>query len=267
MIYESQSQQPAVNVYPNGGGMGGFGDGAYGGGAFFWIIILFLFAMMMGWGNNGYASGNNGNGGVTFVPYGMGGQNYVQQGFDQAAIMGGLNGIQTTVANGFANAEVSRCNSQANLLATLNANQNANTASMNSLAMALQNCCCENRAATADLKYTVATEACNDRTAVGDALQAVTAQNNANTQKILDQMCQDKIDAKNEKIAELQNQLTMANLAASQNAQTAAILTDNLAQTNALEQYLAPVPRPAYVVQNPNCCANNYGNYGCGCGR
>ena len=78
-------------------------------------------------------------------------------------------------------------------------------------------------------------------------------------------MCQDKIDAKNEKIAELQNQLTMANLAASQNAQTAAILTDNLAQTQALEQYLAPVPRPAYVVQNPSCCNANFTP--CGCGR
>jgi hypothetical protein len=139
---------------------------------------------------------------------------------------------------------------------------------MNGLAMGLQNCCCENRAATADLKYTVATEACADRAAVGDALQNVLVQNNANTQRILDMMCQDKIDAKNEKIAELQNQLTMANLAASQNAQTAAILTDNLAQTQALEQYLAPVARPAYLVQNPNCCANNFGcNSGCGCGR
>ena len=266
MIYESQNQQPSVNVYPNGGA------GAYGGGDVFgnngawWIIILFLFAMMGGWGNNGNNAGNGGNG-YAYIPYAMpnyGSQNYVQQGFDQAAIMGGLNGIQTTVANGFANAEVSRCNSQANLLATLNANQNANTAAMNGLAMSLQNCCCENRAATADLKYTVATEACNDRAAVTNALQEVTAQNNANTQRILDMMCQDKIDAKNEKIAELQNQLTMANLAASQNAQTAAILANNEAQTAALEQYLAPVPRPAYMVQNPNCCASNFYN-GCGC--
>jgi hypothetical protein len=262
MMVESTNQQPAVNVYPNGGNSGfGFGDGAFGGG-FFWIIILFFFALFMGWGNGGNASGNNG-GGYGFVPYGMpyGG---VQQGFDQAAIMGGLNGIQTSLAN----AEVSRCNQQANILATLNGNQNANTAAMNSLAMGLQNCCCENRAATADLKYTVATEACADRAAIGDALQNVLVQNNANTQRILDMMCQDKIDAKNEKIAELQNQLTMANLAASQNAQTAAILTDNLAQTQALEQYLAPVARPAYIVQNPNCCANNFGcNSGCGCGR
>lgn len=266
MIYESQNQQPAVNVYPNGGNGTGFGDGAFGGGIF-WVIVLFFFAMMMGWGNNGNAAGNNG---VSFVPYAMpmggfgGGPNYVQQGFDQAAIMTGLSNIQTVASNGFANAEVSRCNSQANLLATLNANQNANTAALNGLAMSLQNCCCENRAATADLKYTVATEACADRAAVNDALQAVSAQNNANTQKILDMMCQNTIDAKNEKIAELQAQLQMANLQASQNAQTAAILTDNLAQTNALEQYLAPVPRPAYVVQNPNCCGTNYYN-ACGC--
>lgn len=263
MIYESQNQQPAVNVYPNSNGYGNGGD-MFGANGAWWIIILFLFAMFGGWGNNSAnASGNNG---VAFVPYGapMGGQNYVQQGFDQAAIMGGLNGIQSTVSNGFANAEVSRCNSQANLLATLNANQNANTAAMNGLAMSLQNCCCENRAATADLKYTVATEACNDRAAVNDALQAVTAQNNANTQRILDMMCQNTIDAKNEKIADLQSQLQMAQLQASQNAQTAQILTDNLAQTNALEQYLAPVPRPAYVVQNPNCCGTNYYN-ACGC--
>lgn len=257
MIYESQNQQPAVNVYPNGGGFGG-NDG-FGNNGAWWIIILFLFAMMGGWGNNG---ANSGNAGVTYIPYGSG--MGVQQGFDQAAIMGGINGIQTAVSNGFANAEVSRCNGQANVLATLNANQNANIAAMNGLAMSLQNCCCENRAATADLKYSVATEACNDRAAVNNALQAVTAQNNANTQRILDMMCQDKIDAKNEKIAELQNQLTMANLAASQNAQTAAILANNEAQTTALEQYLAPVPRPAYVVQNPNCCGTNYFT-ACGC--
>ena len=75
-------------------------------------------------------------------------------------------------------------------------------------------------------------------------------------------MCADKIDAKNERIADLERQLTMANLAASQNAQTATILANNEAQTTALEQYLAPVPRPAYIVQNPNCCSQNFG---CSC--
>jgi len=242
-------------------------------GSWVWIFILFFFAIFGGWGNNGNNGGNGGFGGyaVPFVPYGYGigggcgAGNEVRQGFDQAAIMSGLNGINNSLTTGFSNAEVSRCNQQANLLATLNANQNATTAAMYGLQGQLAQCCCDNRAATNELRYTVATEACADRAAVGDALQAVTAQNNANTQRILDMMCQDKIDAKNEKIAELQNQLTLANLAASQNAQTAQILTDNLAQTQALEQYLAPVPRPAYVVQNPNCCATNYYTAGCGC--
>ena len=251
MIYESSNQQPAVNVYPTGGN-GSFGGDAFGNNGAWWIIILFLFAMMGGWGNNANASGSNI---PTYIPYGMpmGGQNFVQQGFDQAAIMSGINGIQSSVSNGFATAEVSRCNAQATTMSALNG-----------IATALQNCCCENRAATADLKYTVATEACSDRAAVNNALQAVTAQNNANTQKILDMLCQNTIDAKNEKIAELQAQLQMANLQASQNAQTAAILTDNLAQTNTLEQYLAPIPRPAYAVQNPNCCGmNNFNTCGC----
>lgn len=268
MIIDSNTQQPSVNVYPNGGfnnGFGGFGDGMNGG--WIWIFILFFFAIFGGWGNNG--NGGNGGYGVPYVPYayGFGAGNEVRQGFDQAAVMTGLNGINTALTTGFSNAEVSRCNQQANVLATLNANQNANNAAMNSLAMSLQNCCCENRAAVAQLGYQIATEACADRTAIGDALQAVTAQNNANTQRILDQICADKIDQKNEKIQELQNQLTLANLAASQNAQTAQILTDNLAQTQALEQYIAPVPRPAYVVQNPNCCGTNYYTAGCGCGR
>lgn len=249
MIIDSQYQQPNINVIPgNGYNNGGFGDMT--GGGWFWIIILFFFAMMMGWGNNGNAAGNNA------IPYMMMGNPYgnaVQQGFDQAAIINGINGVQAAVNTGFSNAEISRCNQQANTLQALNG-----------IGMSLQNCCCENRAGLADLKYTVATENCADRSALSEALQAVTVQNNANTQRILDQMCADKIDAKNEKIADLQNQLTMAQLAASQNAQTAAILANNDAQTAALEQYLAPVPRPAYVVQNPNCCGTNYYT-ACGC--
>jgi hypothetical protein len=74
----------------------------------------------------------------------------------------------------------------------------------------------------------------------------------ANTQKILDMMCQDKIDAKNETIEQLRNQLQFANLQASQTAQTATLVNDNAIQTRAIEQYINPVPIPAYVVPNPN---------------
>ena len=202
------------------------------------------------------------------MPWMVGQQNTtsdVQRGFDQAALTTGINGIQTSLCNGFAGVNQAVSNGFAQAEIAANSRQMADMNQNFALQSAMQNCCCENRAATADLKYTVATEACADRNAVSNALRDVLAANNASTQRILDQLCNDKIDAKNEKIAELQNQLTMAQLAASQNAQTAAILANNDAQTAALEQYLAPTPRPAYVVQNPNCCQQNYG-CGCGCG-
>lgn len=248
---------------------GGFGTGGFGwGDGSFWIIILFLFAMFGGWGN-GFGFGNGGG----MMPYMMNNNtnNDVQRGFDQQAVMGGLNGINTALAN----AEVSRCNAQANILQTLNQNQSAANQAMNSLAMSLQNCCCENRAGLADLKYTVATEACSDRQAVTNALFDVTTAQNNNTnqlmtainngiQAIRDDICQEKIENLKAQNQQLQNQLYMANLAASQTAQTSQILRDNQAQTQALEQYLNPAPIPAYMVQNPNCCAQQ--NYNCGCG-
>ena len=155
----------------------------------------------------------------------------VQRGFDQNAVMNGFAGVQNTLAN---------------------------------QASALQNCCCENRLGTADLKYTVATEAAATR-----------ANCNDNNQKILDKLCQLELDGVKQnyegQLRALQGQLAAAaaenqslRFAASQGAQTAAILANNEAQTTALEQYLAPVPRPAYVVQNPNCGAQNFGFGGCG---
>ena len=231
-----------------GNGNGAFGNWADGS---FWIIILFLFAFMgNGWGG----FGNNAGGAMPFMV-----NNDVQRGFDQQAVIGGINGINASI-NSLAQGQ---CNGF-NGVTTAIANAQYNTSQgMNTLAMALQNCCCENRAATADLKYTVATEACSDRAAISDALNSVLNSFNANTQRILDQMCQDKIDAKNERIQALENQLNMAQLRESQTAQTAQILANNAAQTQALEQYLNPAPIPAYMVQNPNCCAQNFG---CGCG-
>ena len=240
----------AADVAAVVGNNGGFGNGLWGDGSF-WIIILFLFAFMgNGWGG----FGNNTGGAMPFMV-----NNDVQRGFDQQAVIGGINGINASI-NSLAQGQCNGFNNVTNAIA--NAQYNTSQG-MNTLAMALQNCCCENRAATADLKYTVATEACADRAAVNDALNSVLNSFNANTQRILDQMCQDKIDAKNERIQALENQLNMAQLRESQTAQTAQILANNAAQTQALEQYLNPAPIPAYMVQNPNCCAQNFG---CGCG-
>lgn len=233
----------------NNDGFGGFnGDGA-------WIFLLFILILMGGWGN-GYGYGPNGGGGTINAVNAD-----VQRGFDQSAIISGINGISTAINSGFSGAEISRCNAQANVLQTLNNNQANLSTQLNTIAMNQQNCCCENRAGLADLKYTVATEACADRTAVSDALRDVIASNTANTQAILDKLCQQEIDALKAQNQQLQMQSYLANLAASQNAQTGQILTDNAAQTTALLRALNPAPIPAYVVPNPVGC--NCGN-GCG---
>ena len=234
------------------------GDGAW------WLIILFLFMFNGNWGNG---FGGYGGGGVG---------NEVQRGFDQSAIMGGIGGVQASLTNGFVDTAAALCNGFAGVNSAIsngfaqaeigaNARQMADMNQNFALQSQLAQCCCDNRLASADLKYTIATENCADRTALADGIRDILESQNNGIQRILDTMCQDKIDAKNERIADLERQLTMANLAASQGAQTAAIIANNEAQTSALEQYLAPVPRPAYIVQNPNGCSCGT-TAGCGCG-
>ena len=237
---------------------GAFGNGFWGDGSF-WIIILFLFAFMgNGWGGFGNANA----GGV--MPYMV--NNDVQRGFDHQAVIedinginasvnalaqaqcAGFNGVTQAVNNGFYGAEIAN-----------NARQIANMQQLNTIAMNQQTCCCENRAAVADLKYTIATEACADRAAVGDALNNVLNNMNGSVQKILDQMCQDKIDAKNERIHALENQLNIAQ----QNVLFQQGLTNEVdALYNRLKN--CPVPAmPVYGSQPIFSCGNGTG---CGCG-
>lgn len=246
----------------------GNGNGSFGGDGSWWIILLFLF-FFGGWGNygnsNGFGYGGMGGFAPMFPVSAPATQNDIQRSFDQSAIINSLSNINNGITTGFSSAEISRGNSQANILSTLANNQAATTASMNALAAGLQQCCCDNRAGLADLKYTVATENCADRTALSDGIRDILTATQTQTQAILDKMCQQEIDALKTQNANLQTQINLANLQASQTAQTARILADNAAQTTALEQYLNPAPIPAYVVQNPNCCTNMTG-CGCGCG-
>lgn len=257
MFNNSNGYSLADIAAATGNGNNGNNDGFFNGdGA--WILLLFILILAGGWGNGyGGFGGGNGAAGTTYVT------SDIQRGFDQSAIINGLTGIANAVNSGFSGAEISRCNAQANILQTLNNNQGNLSNQLNTIAMNQQNCCCENRAGLADLKYTVATEACADRTAVTDALRDVIASNTANTQAILDKLCQQEIDALKAQNQQLQMQSYLANLAASQNAQTGQILNDNAAQTTALLRALNPAPIPAYVVANPyGCnCANS-----CGCG-
>lgn len=230
-----------------GGGSGGFG---WSDGGLFWIIILFLFAAMNG---NGFGGFGGNAGGVLPFMMNQSGQSEVQRVVDQQSVMTGISALSASQANGFANAEISRCNGLYNL-----------TSQLNNIAMNQQNCCCENRAAVADLKYTMAQEA-----------SATRANTDAKTQAIMDKLCQLEMDGIKQnyenRIAAMQNTIDSlrtsnsdARFDASQNAQTAAIQAGQRALANEVEQYVLPTAKPCYVVQNPNCCAQQ--TFGCGCG-
>lgn len=236
----SENNGMIMPVAPYYGGTYGNDGGMFGGN---WMWFLLVWMAMFGWGGNGFGFGGNGANQAGAV----------QRGFDQNAIMTGIQGIQGGLTNGFAQAEIS-----ANSRQMADMNQNF------ALQTAFQNCCCENRLATAQLNTTIAQESAATR-----------ANCDANNQKLMDKLCQLELDGIKQnyegQLRALQNQLVAeqnANqslrFAASQGAQTAQILANNEAQTTALEQYLAPVPRPAYMVQNPNCCAQNFGYGGCG---
>lgn len=232
---------PVSPMYGNGMGMnGGFG-GDWG-----WIILLLL----IGWGNNGNGGfgGGFGGGAGNLYPW-MNQADITTSGFQNAQLSNQLTSIQNSV-NGIG---TQLCNSFANLETAANARQMANMQQSFDLSSQFANCCCENRLATANLN-----------TSIAQAANSIIQNQNANTQAIKDQLCQDKIEEKNDLIAQLRSELLYARGQASQDVQTAAIQAGQRALANEVEQYVLPTPRPAYIVQNPNCCQQN--TCGCGCG-
>ena len=188
---------------------GGFGNGFADG---WWIILLFLFAGGgFGWGGFG---GNNGG----FM------NADIQRGFDQNAVMTGISGVQNSITSGFGDIQTQLCGGFAGVNAAIsngfaqaeigeNARQMANMNQIFGISSQLSQCCCDNRLATVQTQNIVQSEGAATRLAIQQQTQA-----------ILDKMCQDDINRKDEKILELQNSLNMANLAASQTQQTATIL-------------------------------------------
>lgn len=203
----------------------GFG----GDGACWWIIIFLIFAM--GWKGNGFGGGDSVN------PYLFANTNNdVQRGFDQSAVMNSLNTINATLGD----LSTQACNNRFDVVNAINNGNFENRIGLNSLSSQLAQCCCDNKSAIADLKYTVATENCADRQALSTGVRDIIDNQTRGIQLILDKLCQQEIDAKNETIANLRNQLNLANLNASQTAQTAQIT-----------QTLNPAPIPAYIVAEP----------------
>ena len=211
---------PANNY---GGGMGMLGD------SWIWIIVLFLF----GWGRNGFGN-NNGNGVMDGYVLTSDFAN-IERKMDiiNGGLCDGFYAVNNSLLTGFGNAELSRANQQAALMQQLNAMQ-----------MQSQECCCENRAAIAQVRYDMATQACDTRNTVNTAARDIIDNQNQNSRAILDFLTQSKLQ-------DLQSENQGLKLAASQ-----------AAQNNYLISQLRPTPIPAYASCNPWAG----GSYtGCGC--
>lgn len=274
---ENSSMGTTMLVQPSGmNGNGGFGDW---GGSGFWIILLFI--LLGGWGNgfgNGFGGGMN-----DLYPWMNNSQN-INNGFrDQmindnvTSIRDGVYGIQNQLCSGFAGTTAAVTGAQNavsqqlynNEIASLNrsfAEQTANMQGFNGVQAQLAQCCCDNRAAVADTKFTIATEACATRQA-----------NNDNTQKILDKLCQLELDgvrrelsAEQRENANLRSDLMYARGQASQVEQTAALRASQATTANQLVAELRSCPIPAQPVYGNQpifqCAGPVFGNNGgCGC--
>ena len=243
--------------YPVMYGNGGFGNGGFFGGEGIWAILLF--AMIFGnggWGNNGggFFGGRGFDDGYAWL---SNGQKEIMQntnnGFDTLHLSNQLEGNRDAINN----LSTQLCNS------TYSINDSIKDG-LYGLNTSFLNCCCENKLGIADLKATVISENCADREALSNGIRDIIASQVAGTQRVLDQLCQDKIDAKNEKIDELNRQILMKDLQASQIAQNAFISQGFANEVDALYNRLSncPVPSTPVYGRTPIFTCNN----GCGCG-
>jgi len=245
-------------------GNGNCNDGLFGGGSGGWLGILLLIALLgggLGYGGFGFGGGGAGlQGMATRADINEGfalnnitsGITAIQQGICDAtyaltnAINSGFNTTQMGMMQGFNGVERGFCD----------------------LSHQLSDCCCENRAAIAQVRYDMATQANALQQAMCTSTRDIIDSQQAGTRAILDFLTQDKIST-----------LTAENQAlkfqASQAQQNAFITANQDAQTAELIRRLGrDCPVPAYVVPNPNCCYGNpvgvgYSgvNTGCGCNQ
>lgn len=242
---------PVAPMYGGGGFGGGFGNGMFGGDGF-WIILLFI--LLGGWNNNGGGAFGGGWGGNDLYPW-MNQSNQINNGFRDQMLNDNITSIRDGVMGGFAG-----------VTQQLYTNQIADMQQNFALQSQLAQCCCDNRAATADLKYTVATENCADRAAAYQNTRDIIDSQTRGTQAILDKLCQLELDNVKGQLAQaqrentgLQNQINMANLAASQIAQTAQIVDQTYNRLSTCPVGTVPVFGEQAIFR----CNNNNG---CGCG-
>ena len=256
-MFNSTNNTPfTMPVMPATGGYGN--DGAFNDGGWLWIIVVF--ALLFGWGNNGFGGfGGNGGGYVATAAT----QADIQRGFDTQAIVGKLDGITNGLCDGFYavnNSMLTGFNGiNTNIMQTgygiqqaINADTVANMQNTNALQAQLANCCCETREAIQGVNYNMAQNTCALQNTMNSNTRDIIDSQNAGTRAILDYLCQDKIST-------LQAENNDLRMAASQDRQNALLTTAMTAQTNHIIDAVRPTPVPAYPA------SNLYGYAGCGC--
>ena len=263
---------PVAPMY-GGYGNGGFGTGFGGDG--WWIILLLLFAGG-GWGNG--FGGGFGNMALGYdFPWLLNGQsginNNTNTGFQNAmlndnvtSIRDGIASLSTQLCNCCGDMQMALANGFAGVEQGANARQMADMQQMFGIQTALQNCCCENRAGISDLKYTVATENCADRTQSLMNTRDIIESQTRSTQAVLDKLCQLELDGFKRENDNLRSQLNMATLRESQTAQNAFIQQGFSNEVDQLYNRLnnCPVPSTPVYGRTPIFTCNN-GGCGCGC--
>lgn len=252
----------------------GYGQNGFGG-DWAWIILLLL----LGWGNNGFGGGYGGNGDF---PWLMTGQQNINtntnSGFRDAMINDGITSIrdgignlstqlcnccgdmQMAVANGFANAETAANSRQMANMNQYFTGQMAQAQGFNALGTQLAGASADNRLGIEGIKYTVATENCADRQALNEGVRDIIANQTAGIQSVLNKLCQQEIDAKNDTIAQLRQEVLFARGQASQGAQSTDIINGVYNRLNECPVGTVPVygEQPIFTCNNNGC--------GCGCG-
>lgn len=278
--------------------MYGNGNCGFGGDWGSWIILFLIFGMF---GNNGWGGFGNGNNQLGYdFPWLLNSNNRtvdtVTNGFDNAAITGQLGDINGAVTTGFANLNTGLCSGFAGVNANITGAQNAITQQMytNQLAdlersfaaqtantqgfMGLQGqlaqCCCDNRLATVQTQNVVQAEGNMTRTSDANNTRDIIDAQTRGTQVILDKLCalelngvKAQVDAKNDEIARLRQEIAMKDLAASQTAQNAFIQQGFSQEVDQLYNRLNSCPVntvPVYGKTPIFACGNQ--TYGCGCG-
>ena len=261
---------PVQPMYGNGGGFG------FGGNDLSWLILLLL----CGWGNGGFGFGGGMDGGL--YPWLNNSQN-INDGFREqmlntnvtsirdgisdisTQLCGGFAGVNAGIANGFAQAEIAANGRQ---MASMNQSFGAQTAMMqgfNQLGSQIAEYGCEARLANCQTQNIISSEASATRFADANNTRDIIQSQSNGTQAILDKLCQLELDGKNDRIADLERQLTLANLSASQSAQNAFIAQGFSDEVDALYNRLSncPVPTTPVYGRTPIFTCNNGG---CGCG-